>query len=112
MQFIFERYFIFDSNSFEHSLLLLLSNSVLVLLAFTTAFGVLALWLRFQHNRHERLWRDLHKLWDEDILNVLSGDLSSIEFRRLVKPEHELNFVRFLAPYGWHLTAGACAAPT
>jgi HEAT repeat protein len=93
----------FDPSSSEQGLLLLLSDSVLSLLALAVAFALLALWLRLQHTRHDRLWRGLHKLWDEDILNVLSGDLSPNEFRKLIKPAHELNFVRFLAPYGWRL---------
>ena len=45
----------------------------------------------------------LHALWDADILNVLSGDMKPVEFRKLIKPEHELNFVRFLSHYGWRL---------
>jgi HEAT repeat protein len=103
VEYFYAQYLAFDGTSFEHRLLLVMSDSVLVLLALTVAFGMLALWLRFQHNRHERLWQGLHQLWDEDILNVLSGDMSAIAFRKLVKPEHELNFVRFLAPYGWRL---------
>ncbi len=93
----------FDSSSFEHALLLLLSDSVVWLLILALAFAAIALGLRVQHNRHESMWRGLHKLWDEDILNVLSGDMHPNDFRKLIKPEHELNFVRFLAPYGWRL---------
>lgn len=93
----------FDGASFEQGMLLFLSNSVVWLLALTFAFALIALGLRLQHNRHERLWSSLHKLWDEDILNVLSGDMHPNDFRKLIKPEHELNFVRFLAPYGWRL---------
>lgn len=93
----------FDGTTYEQGMLLLLSDSVLSLLALTFAFALIALGLRVQHNRHERMWRGLHKLWDEDILNVLSGDMSPNEFRKLIKPEHELNFVRFIAPYGWRL---------
>jgi HEAT repeat protein len=93
----------FDGTSFEQGLLLFLSNSVLSLLALTLAFALVAIGLRVQHNRNERMWRELHQLWDDDILNVLSGDMSPNDFRKLIKPEHELNFVRFLAPYGWRL---------
>jgi HEAT repeat protein len=93
----------FDGSSLEHALLLFLSDSVLSLLVLTVAFAMIALGLRMQHIRHERLWRGLHRLWDEDILNVLSGDMHPNDFRKLIKPEHELNFVRFLAPYGWRL---------
>lgn len=103
MEFLYEQYAGFDRNSFEHGLLLVLSDSVVALLALAVAFALLALWLRFQHDRHERVWRGLHKLWDEDILNILSGDMHPNDFRKLIKPEHELNFVRFLAPYGWRL---------
>jgi HEAT repeat protein len=93
----------FDGTAFEQGLLLVLSDSVLSLLVLTLAFALIALGLRMQHNRYERMWRGLHTLWDEDILNVLSGDMSPNEFRKLIKPEHELNFVRFVAPYGWRL---------
>jgi HEAT repeat protein len=103
VDFFYQQTLAFDQGSFEHRLLLVLSDSVLVLLALTMVFGVLALVLRIQHNRHEGLWRGLHQLWGTDILNVLSGDMSPNDFRKLIKPEHELNFVRFVAPYGWRL---------
>lgn len=103
MENFFLQYRNFDSASFEYRLLFVMSNSVILLLVLTALFGFLALGLRWQHNRHDRMWRGLHELWDTDILNVLSGDMSAAEFRKLIKPEHELNFVRFLAPYGWRL---------
>lgn len=103
MEYFYEQYAGFDRASFEHRLLVALSDSVMILLALALAFALLALWLRWQHNRHERLWHDLHALWDADILNVLSGDMKPVEFRKLIKPEHELNFVRFLSHYGWRL---------
>lgn len=103
MEYFYSQLAAFDPDSPEHRLLSVLSDSVLIMLALTVLFGLLALWLRWQHSAHERLWRELHGLWDADILNVLSGDLGVIEFRKLIKPEHELNFVRFLAPYGYRL---------
>ncbi len=103
MEYFYQQYMAFDSESFEHRLLLVLSDSVLVLLLLTFLFGLLALGLRLQHYRYDRMWLGLYQLWEVDILDVLSGDMSPIEFRKLIKPEHELNFVRFLAPYGWRL---------
>ncbi len=103
MEYFYQKYMAFDGASFEQRLLLVLSDSVLVLLLLTFAFGMLALGLRLQHNRYERMWSGLYQLWEVDILDVLSGDMSPVEFRKLIKPEHELNFVRFLAPYGWRL---------
>jgi HEAT repeat protein len=103
VKYFYQQYLAFDTSSFEHLLLLVLSDSVLLLLLLTACFGLLALGLRLQHNRYERLWRGLHTLWDQDILNVLSGDMSANEFCKRIKPEQELNFVRYLAPYGWRL---------
>jgi HEAT repeat protein len=103
VEFIFRQYLQFDAASFEHRLLLLLSDSIVVLFALAVGFGLFALALRIRYNRHQRLWLRLHALWSQDILSVLSGDMSPNEFGRLVEPKHELNFVRFLAPYGWRL---------
>ena len=71
MQYLFPQYANFEGTPFERELLLALSNSILVLLLITVAFALLALALRVQHNRHDRLWRGLHALWDKDILDVL-----------------------------------------
>lgn len=103
MKALYQQYLAFDESSFEHWLLLILSDSVIVLSLLTLLFGLLALGLRLRYNRHERLWRELHGLWDKDILNVLSGDMTTVEFCKLIKPDQELNFVRYLAPYGWRL---------
>lgn len=103
MDYFYQQYAAFDPESFEQRLLLTMSNTVVLLLLLTLVLALLALVTRLQHGRHERLWHGLRALWEVDILNVLSGDMSAVEFRKLIKPEHELNFVRFLAPYGWRL---------
>ncbi len=103
MKALYQQYLAFDENSLEHWLLLVLSQSVLVSLALTLCCALLALGLRIRHHRHERLWRGLHLLWDKDMLDVLSGDMSQIEFSKKIQPDQELNFIRFLAPYGWQL---------
>ncbi|MDY6983075.1 MAG: HEAT repeat domain-containing protein [Pseudomonadota bacterium] len=103
MEYFFEQYAGFAPESFEHRLLVLLSDSVVALLLLALGFALLALWMRWQHDRHERRWRDLHSLWDGDVLDVLSGEIPPAEFRKRIAPEQELDFVRFLAPYGWRL---------
>lgn len=103
MKKLYQQYLAFEGNSFEHWLLLTVSSGVVVLLVLAFCLALLALGLRFRYNRHERLWHDLDKLWGKDILNVLSGDMTPVTFMKRVKPSQELNFVRFLAPYGWRL---------
>ncbi|HEY0963768.1 MAG TPA: HEAT repeat domain-containing protein [Pseudomonadales bacterium] len=103
MEYFFEQYAGFAPDTFEHRLLLMLSDSVVALLLLTLIFALLALWMRWQHDRHDRRWRGLHALWDSDILNVLSGDMPPAEFHRRIAPQQELDFIRFLAPYGWRL---------
>lgn len=103
MHYLYAQYAAFEYDSFEYRLLVALSDSVVILLALTLAFALLALWLRWQHRRREQLWQKLHALWDADVLNVLSGDMKPIDFRKLIKREHELDFVRFIAQYGWRL---------
>ena len=103
MEYFFEQYAGFAPESFEHRLLLVLSDSVVALLLLALAFALLALWMRWQHERHERRWRGLHASWDAEILDVLSGDMPPAEFRKRIVPQQELDFVRFLAPYGWRL---------
>lgn len=93
----------FDPGSAEHWVLLVLSDSILVLTLLTLLFAALAISLRVQHYRHERLWKGLQKKWGNDILNVLSGETSATEYRKLVEKGEELDFVRFLASYAYRL---------
>lgn len=99
----FERYGAFDPAESGDWLLLVLIDSILVLTLFTVLFGLLAMLLRVQYNQHQRKWQQLHRKWDRDLLDVLGGDASADDFRMLVEKGQELDFVRFLAPYGYRL---------
>ncbi|HTQ99508.1 MAG TPA: HEAT repeat domain-containing protein, partial [Candidatus Acidoferrum sp.] len=77
--------------------------AIVVLTLMTIVFALLAIHLRFQHNRRDRGWQALRTRWDADILDVLSGDRGIDEFRRQVLPAQELDFIRFLAPYAYRL---------
>lgn len=99
----FERYGAFDPAESGHWLLLVLIDSIIVLTLFTIIFAVAAMLLRLQYNRHERKWQHLHRKWDRDLLEVLGGEASAEDFRLLVEKGQELDFVRFLAPYGYRL---------
>ncbi|MEY4642479.1 MAG: hypothetical protein RLZZ227_2473 [Pseudomonadota bacterium] len=103
MKYLYEQYLGFDKTSFEHQTLFFLGTSVVVLFLLALCFALFALLLRRGHNQRELLWKRLHELWDKDILNVLSGDMSPAEFLKLVRHEDELDFVRYLMPYGWRL---------
>lgn len=102
----FERYGAFDPAQPGHWLLLVLIDSILVLTLFTALFGLMAMLLRLQYNQHQRKWQRLHQKWDRDLLDVLSGETSAEDFRMLVEKGQELDFVRFLAPYGYRLRGG------
>lgn len=100
---LLEHYGAFDPANQSHWVLLYVSESILAFTLLTMVFALLAIGLRLQHNRHERHWQALHNKWDTDVLDVLSGDKSTADFRRLVEPGQELDFVRFLAPYAYRL---------
>ena len=100
---LFEHYGAFDPELPVHWMLLYLTDSIVVLTLLTMIFALAAIGLRLQHNRHERHWAMLHRKWDNDVLDVLSGDHSPNDFRLLVEPGQELDFVRFLAPYAYRL---------
>lgn len=93
----------FDAGSAEHWVLLVLSDSILVLTLLTLLFAALAITLRIQHDRHNKLWQRLQGRWDGEILDVLGGDKSTGELGSRVEKGQELNFVRFLASYAYRL---------
>jgi len=86
-----------------HRVLLILTDSILLLTLMTILFALMAIYLRLQHNRRERYWQSLNRKWDKDILDVLSGDQRLDDFRMLVESGQELDFIRFLAPYAYRL---------
>ncbi|MES2606633.1 MAG: HEAT repeat domain-containing protein [Pseudomonadota bacterium] len=100
---LLEQYGAFDPQSQSHWVLLILTDSILLLLLLTMLFALFAIVLRLQYNRHQRYWATLHRKWDTDVLDVLSGDQNPNDFRMLVERGQELDFVRFLAPYAYRL---------
>jgi hypothetical protein len=86
-----------------HRVLLILTDSILLLTLMTIVFALMAIYLRLQYNRRERYWQNLNRKWDRDILDVLSGDQGVDDFLMLVENGQELDFIRFLAPYAYRL---------
>ncbi|MEX2130762.1 MAG: HEAT repeat domain-containing protein [Pseudohongiellaceae bacterium] len=103
MPSLYEQFLSYNPDSSEYRFLVTLSLSVLVLFGLSLLFAVIAMSLRLHNFRQEKLWQNLYQLWNRDMLEVLSGDTSPTEFRKLVAPHQELNFIRFLAPYVWRL---------
>lgn len=99
----FEHFDAYDVSVAEQRLLLFISDGILMLTLLSLVFALLAIMLRVQNMRHERRWQRLHEKWDTPLLDVLCGAGSSDEFLKLVGKGEELDFVRFLAPYGYRL---------
>ncbi len=87
----------------QHWVLLMLTDSILLLTLMTIIFALMAIILRLQFNRRERYWQMLNSKWDKDILDVLSGDRDIDDFRMLVESGQQLDFIRFLAPFAYRL---------
>jgi HEAT repeat protein len=92
-----------SQTSRENQILIALDVSIVILLFMSISFALLVIFLRIKNSFHEKTWAHLHKLWNVAVLEVLSGDLSADEFRRLIPQKHQLNFVRFLASYAYRL---------
>lgn len=87
----------------EDRIYYLLSLGIVVFFAMSAFFALLTLFLRYQNNRRDALWQSLHELWDNDILMVLSGDMSVADFQKRIPRKQELNFIKYLTPYAWRL---------
>ena len=87
----------------QHWVLLGVAEFILLLTLMTIAFALVTIYLRLQYNRRDRYSQALHRKWDKDILDVLSGDQNLADFRMLVESGQELDFIRFLAPFAYRL---------
>lgn len=103
MSSLYAQFLTYDPASLEYRLLVTLCLGVVVLFGLSLLFVLITMLLRLQNVRQELRWAKLQQLWSNDLLDVLSGDRSPEDFRRLVAPRHGLDFVRFLAPYAYRL---------
>jgi hypothetical protein len=79
---------------------------VLALIVIAVAFGVSVMILRLRNERRAERWGRLEGLWDEVVLDILSGDRDPEAFWSLVLPRDALFAVNYLQRYHRRL-AGA-----
>ncbi|MFT5351521.1 MAG: hypothetical protein ACI9MF_002344 [Gammaproteobacteria bacterium] len=93
----------FNSQDLSQQILVSLIVIISFLVFITCIFILFVLFKRLENNRHDHHWQSLHRLWDEDILNALCGDISPAEFQKKVQSGQELDCVRFLMNYASRL---------
>ena len=79
MMEIFQQFQIVDQLSVQDRLLVYLSIGIIFLLILAIFTAFLALVFRLRNHLNDKMWSGLRSNWENDLLDILSGDLSQDE---------------------------------